>query len=116
MTQSNTNIGQLGNTQKVTDHVNMNENSKMFEIEIHFIRHGESEFNVVANSMNLPTHCGFVSNCVIIDAPLSDKGKKQALELQTKVKNLNIDYIIVSPLKRALQTAIIAFPPSKYKF
>ena len=39
-----------------------------------------------------------------IDAGLTDKGKTKSRELIKKIKKLNVDVFIVSPLKRTLQT------------
>lgn len=39
------------------------------------------------------------------DMPLNEEGKKQAVELAKKFKNIKIDYILSSPLKRAIETA-----------
>jgi broad specificity phosphatase PhoE len=46
---------------------------------------------------------------VIVDAPLSDKGKKQVLELASQVSLLSIDLIVTSPLTRAIETAVGLF-------
>lgn len=42
-----------------------------------------------------------------MDLPLSDFGKKQALELKDYFSNINLSRIYSSPLKRARETAII---------
>ncbi len=65
---------------------------------IYFVRHGESEANqrgVFAGQKE--------------DSVLSEKGKEQAKNTahEIKNKNLKIDKIISSPLKRALETAEI---------
>jgi broad specificity phosphatase PhoE len=41
------------------------------------------------------------------DIELNETGIKQAHELGKKMKNIDVDFIIVSPLKRAKQTAEI---------
>lgn len=41
------------------------------------------------------------------DLELNDIGKNQAIDVKNKLKEKNIDIILVSPLKRAQQTAII---------
>lgn len=45
-----------------------------------------------------------------IDTILNEEGIKQAKELKEKFKNINIDAVFSSPLKRALETAKIAMP------
>lgn len=45
-----------------------------------------------------------------IDTILNEEGIKQALLLQEKFKDLTIDLVISSPLKRALKTAELAMP------
>ena len=45
--------------------------------------------------------------CGITDVGLTEKGKDQAEELSSIVQNYNIDVIISSPLKRALETGKI---------
>lgn len=41
------------------------------------------------------------------DTPLTELGKTQAQELAQKVAHLNIDFIVTSPLQRAIETGII---------
>lgn len=40
-----------------------------------------------------------------MDIPLNEEGERQALELAKKFKDIDVDYILCSPLKRAIQTA-----------
>lgn len=63
--------------------------------KLYFIRHGESEMNVK----------GHVAG--ITETPLTDLGRRQAKLAGVKAKNLHLDYIISSPLSRALETAQI---------
>ncbi|MCQ9207675.1 MAG: histidine phosphatase family protein [Omnitrophica bacterium] len=62
------------------------------------IRHGETEYT------RQRRYCGHG------DIPLNIKGIEQAKRLRAKLKNIKIDIIYSSDLKRALQTAKIAFP------
>jgi broad specificity phosphatase PhoE len=62
---------------------------------LYFIRHGLSQGNID----------GVWSGT--IDTPLSPLGKKQAKLAGQKAKKLKIDYMISSPLSRALDTATI---------
>ncbi|MDQ3123458.1 MAG: histidine phosphatase family protein [bacterium] len=60
---------------------------------LYFIRHGESEMNV----------SGLFAG--ITDTPLTEKGRKQAISAGKKIKNLDIDLIVASPLSRAYDTS-----------
>ena len=62
---------------------------------LYFIRHGLTE-------MNKTGHYSGTS-----ETPLSAEGKAQAKEAGKHAKNLNIDYIVCSPLGRAHDTAKI---------
>ena len=68
---------------------------------IYFIRHGQSEFNAV--------HKEGDNDPLIFDAPLTDKGRKQAEEAKLLVADLRIKQVITSPLTRAIQTALCIF-------
>jgi broad specificity phosphatase PhoE len=62
---------------------------------LYFIRHGLSEMNKQ----------GVWSGTS--ETPLSAEGRKQAKQAGKQAKNLHIDYIVCSPLSRALDTAKI---------
>lgn len=62
-------------------------------MSIYVVRHGQTDYNV---KKVFQGH---------IDIPLNEVGKKQALETALKFKNTNLDIILASPLKRAIQTA-----------
>ena len=62
---------------------------------IFFVRHGESQWNVV-NRMQGQN-----------DIPLTEKGIKQANSIANRLVNENIDKIYSSDLKRAYETALI---------
>jgi len=64
-------------------------------MELIFVRHGETEFNKHHQLMGQR-----------IDAPLDEKGLKQAHEVLDKIPN-DFTMIYSSPLKRAFQTAKI---------
>ncbi len=68
---------------------------------IYFIRHGQSEFNVV--------HQAGKKDPMIFDAPLTDRGREQAKNARRKVAELGIRHVITSPLTRAVQTALTIF-------
>ena len=64
-------------------------------MQLIFIRHGETLWNKEGRVQG------------ITDVELSDEGIKQAQLLALSLKNHNIEAILVSPLKRAIQTARI---------
>jgi len=63
--------------------------------QLYFFRHGQTDFNKQNRIQGR------------IDIPLNEVGIEQALKLLDKLKKLNIEYIISSPLKRSLKTAEI---------
>lgn len=62
-------------------------------MSIYVVRHGQTDYNV---RQVFQGH---------IDIPLNEVGKEQALKTALKFKNINLDMILVSPLKRTIQTA-----------
>ena len=69
--------------------------------EVHLIRHGESQFNAAFALKRVDP--------MIFDAPLTPRGLEQATALRPEVTALGIETVIVSPLTRAIQTAMAAF-------
>ncbi len=63
-------------------------------MDIYIFRHGQSTYNVMGRTQ------GHTNN-----SELSEMGIKQAVEIGQKLKDKNIEIIISSPLKRAMQTA-----------
>ena len=68
---------------------------KIMALKIYFLRHGESSGNLIRQ---------FQSR---MDNELTEKGYKQAESLRGQI---NVDVVYHSPLKRASETAKIAFP------
>jgi len=68
---------------------------------VYLIRHGQSEFNAAHNAGD--------KDPMIFDAPLTDKGRRQAEEAKALVANLGIRQVITSPLTRAIQTALCIY-------
>ena len=64
-------------------------------MNLYVVRHGETIWNVEHKVQG------------ITDIPLTEKGKKEAEELQELISTLNIDVVISSPLVRARETAKI---------
>ena len=63
-------------------------------MKLYLVRHGESTYNID----------GIIQP---LGSELSEKGKEQAKFLAARFKNIPVDIIISSPLKRAKQTAEI---------
>jgi len=64
-------------------------------MNLYVVRHGQTIWNVEKKVQG------------ITDIPLTDKGRKEAKELQELISTLNIDVVISSPLERARETAKI---------
>jgi broad specificity phosphatase PhoE len=68
---------------------------------VHCIRHGESTFNRAWRLDPVdPLH---------FDAPLSETGHEQVAQARPKLATVPVEIVIVSPLTRALQTAVGLF-------
>jgi broad specificity phosphatase PhoE len=65
-------------------------------MKIYFVRHGESEANV----LRVISNRGWVH-------PLTEKGRQQARDLADRLRQVGIAKIYTSPLQRAVQTAEI---------
>ena len=64
-------------------------------MKILIVRHGKTVWNAEKRAAGL------------VDIELNEKGIEQAKELKDKLKNVDFDLIITSPLKRAIKTANI---------
>lgn len=72
---------------------------------LYIIRHGESEYNAACAAMGSDWE-----DPTIFDAPLTNKGKRQAIALREQVRawNLPSDVVwITSPLSRAIETLLL---------
>lgn len=85
---------------------------------VHFIRHGQGFHNLLADmaraSNKTWTQFQVEPNNPytmpeVTDAPLTDKGRNQAMLLRNETKNFGIELVVVSPLCRATQTGLLAF-------
>jgi broad specificity phosphatase PhoE len=65
-------------------------------MELIFIRHGQGY-----HTLNLP------ESLQLMDSPLTDQGVKQAISLREIFPLSNKDIIVISPIRRTLQTAFI---------
>eukprot|EP00957_Ditylum_brightwellii_P174863 13314273-Ditylum_brightwellii.AAC.1 len=70
------------------------------------VRHGQSTHNI----SSVAEHSDQGEDPSLYDAPLSPLGKQQAAALAGNAELAGADVILVSPLTRALQTLLGAFP------
>lgn len=85
---------------------------------IHLIRHGQTEMNVHLHQCTPQFgQPGFIDP-ILIDTRLTPTGIAQAQRLATRLatttRTLRPDAIIISPLARALDTAMLALPPDAF--
>jgi len=71
--------------------------SQLSHRTIHFVRHAQSEVNLTGKYFS-DDH---------LDSPLSAEGKKQARVLAESFADVHVDFVLVSTLARALETATI---------
>lgn len=85
---------------------------------VHFVRHGQGFHNLMADLASssgkqwtqfVPSDANPYTMPEILDAPLTDKGRKQALSLQPRTQDLPLELLVLSPNCRALQTGLLAF-------
>ncbi len=69
------------------------------------VRHGQGEHNPRQNPLAL----AFLPALLRRDAPLTEKGKRQAQALEKPMRALPFELVVVSPLTRTIQTATEAF-------
>ncbi|WP_411137936.1 histidine phosphatase family protein [Streptomyces sp. C10] len=65
---------------------------------MHLIRHGQTTFNAVYDITG--------RDPLIFDAPLSPLGVEQVAKAAWKIRQLDVELIVTTPLTRALQTAV----------
>ncbi len=65
-------------------------------MNIYFLRHGQTDYN----------KRGLIQG--VIDIELNEEGVRQAKEVNSKIKDLDIDYIVYSPLGRTYKTMLYA--------
>ena len=84
---------------------------------VYLIRHGQSKLNQILNEIP-PGDIEYRFRKDLIDCELTELGVKQAKAAGELLKDVNITLVLVSPLRRALQTAYYAFKdhPSKPGF
>ena len=71
---------------------------------LYFVRHGESTANA-ARREGRP-----VDSADFEDSPLTEFGVRQACDLGVYASSLPVEVVVSSPLRRAMETAIHAFP------
>ena len=92
--------------------------------KVHFIRHGEGHHNVAQREWRAkPDWDGTSEPYTIdndadygyVDALLTDKGEGQARTLQARTTAMATpQMLVVSPMRRATQTGLLAFAPVSY--
>ena len=91
---------------------------------VHFVRHGQAAHNALA-AQSGATKCGCKrrepggrdnprADCpynadAAFDAALTELGREQALALRERCAEAAVELVVSSPLRRALQTALLAF-------
>jgi len=76
--------------------------------EVYLIRHGQSTFNELFGATSVdPLH---------FDARLSPLGESQVAETRAEALGLDVDAVVVSPLTRAVQTALGLFDRGRTPF
>ena len=85
---------------------------------MHFIRHGEGHHNVAQREWRAAAGWDGTSEPYtldtdpeyrFVDALLTDKGEAEARALQARTRKLTPELLVVSPLRRATQTGLLAF-------
>jgi Histidine phosphatase superfamily (branch 1) len=79
--------------------------------KIFLIRHAQTEYNIL-NQQALEQNLGkahFKHVPDLVDCDISSNGYNQAQEAAKKVEELDIDLVLVSPMRRALRTASLIF-------
>jgi len=90
--------------------------------KLFFIRHAQSQFNLAqmvaagaASEVREGEDLNVKFDYNLIDCGISELGKKQCEESAEKVKDLNVKFVISSPLRRCLQTTQETFKNHKNK-
>jgi broad specificity phosphatase PhoE len=91
---------------------------------VHFVRHGQAYHNLIADlyrahGRSVDATGGPASDPSsspytlpqVLDAPLTEVGRTQAKALRATTAALHPTLLVVSPLQRAVQTALLAFGP-----
>lgn len=91
---------------------------------LYLIRHAESKFNVVAKNMEEKYGAGYLDaeeytaekfDRKYLDVEITEEGEGQCLLAREKMREIEVDIVLVSPMRRALHTCAIVFEghPSK---
>lgn len=71
---------------------------------VYLVRHGESLHNAQSFRWNGADY----NSPLYIDSPLTPTGERQARAISDKVREMNVELIVTSPLSRAIQTMLLA--------
>eukprot|EP00667_Euglena_gracilis_P019996 EG_transcript_21522 len=91
---------------------------------VHFVRHGQAFHNFVSDlhrAFGVPVD-GYSSDLKVnpyrlpevLDSPLTDVGRQQAIALQACARQLSPTLVVSSPLQRTLQTAVLRGSVSRH--
>ena len=111
-------------TTTTTDHVD-NENKSVITKIIHFQRHGEGFHNLICNmwrEKDIPIDFNSsddrlnpIVRTEFLDSPLTELGRQQCKSRRDQCSILSPELIIVSPLQRCIQTALLSFYDFHYQ-
>lgn len=71
---------------------------------VYLVRHGES----LHNAQSLRWKGADYNSPLYIDSPLTPTGEKQARGISHRVRDMNVELIVTSPMTRAIQTMLLA--------
>lgn len=71
---------------------------------VFLVRHGES----LHNAQSLRWNGADYNSPLYIDSSLTSTGEEQARAISVKIREMNVDLIVTSPLTRAIQTMLLA--------
>jgi len=80
---------------------------------VHFMRHGQGFHNLRRTPLDKIVQC---NNKDLLDAALTEKGKAEAAKVQDYAANSGAEVVLVSPMRRTLQTATIGFEKANARF
>ena len=78
---------------------------------IHFVRHGQGTHNLLAKEIGFTAY----KDERVADARLTELGREQASKNQPSTAELPLNIVYVSPLSRAVETALLAFKGAQEK-
>lgn len=121
--------GAIGIQRPVTIRAERIDSSTPFEHDggnskiIHFQRHGQGYHNLLGDvwrELDKPINMDSLNveenpfvRPEILDAPLTETGRQQCIQQREVASSLSPELVVVSPLQRAIQTALLSFADHK---